>query len=844
MKRLGCIQAFLGSLFLALLAGIGACTPRIISPPPGTITLSGVVQLAPVKNERVKAYRVLPTGEVSGSSAAEGLTDANGTFSLSVPPGTYVIKTEGVGEHLDEATGQWQPACELTSLVDTSEKQEVPVTPMSTLFNDRLLELIQDSGKSIREAKALAQEEVAPAFDLNLEDMSTVPVSPYAISEMSASERVRKNREINVAEKLAVFSHFVNNFSMAGLSENQKLNKVMAALRADFKDDGELNGSISGEFKALAEKLALLWSSGMEDARAELLDLSNPLGFKDSAVRQELASLGSTLIPGADRFKPARNPRKGLSLGRYYVNGVETTLDTSGSGVFAELRFVNGALAEGLVDGVPFSKGVQTARTLYFKKGTNNDWATLGNWWNDSQMTIPATAIPTPIDSVIAQSSIRSNSTSTTPTILNFTMEVPASSSGGRQLSTGIIGGGILVSSSVSLSINLRVTGTATFKSGTYHSGTLQGNAVFLGTSYNSGTIQGVGRFELTAKNQLIACVGLLGASCSGNEWGTVTGSLLFIDSSNNLLEGLVGFPNKLYVQGQLAQGVHNGLFYQAGILGNGVIQNTCYESGLQSSAFSNGNGPCAGVFYSSGAATPLTTQGNGTWNSSHYLGGSSATACGTSGSLSERISDCLLVNGSSAQQEPVVGKVWSLVTLTSSGNQIWFDEEAQAVWSDVTTDYYNWYRATGFSSSVDTSTQSGDNAKAGGTIQPSIPVSVCKSAASLAGVNGVATYQNPDGTNGTIDERSKKPMISGVNWVLPELSDFNTSQANGLNSVVKNTDLVLWTNTDNPSYYSNMAHKFLGPRSNPNGLIIFPLTESKGMSGYKVRCIAKIQSN
>ena len=41
------------------------------------------------------------------------------------------------------------------------------------------------------------------------------------------------------------------------------------------------------------------------------------------------------------------------------------------------------------------------ARTLYFTGGLDNEWNTLGNWWNDAEENSAATSLPTSADSVV-----------------------------------------------------------------------------------------------------------------------------------------------------------------------------------------------------------------------------------------------------------------------------------------------------------------------------------------------------------------------------------------------------------------------------------------------------------
>jgi len=110
--------------------------------------------------------------------------------------------------------------------------------------------------------------------------------------------------------------------------------------------------------------------------------------------------------------------------------------------------------------------------TLYFNSAVDGDWNTLGNWWDDSGFTTPASALPTSSDSVIASATISSNSGSA-PTVIDFT-----------------IGGGsytIQLSSTI-----LTVTGTATFNDSTSLLAQINGSVVFNDTSFNdNGVIVG-----------------------------------------------------------------------------------------------------------------------------------------------------------------------------------------------------------------------------------------------------------------------------------------------------------------------------------------------------------------
>ena len=71
----------------------------------------------------------------------------------------------------------------------------------------------------------------------------------------------------------------------------------------------------------------------------------------------------------------------------YYITGQQTTLDSTGSGSWNGDTYLNGVLVPG-------------SRNLYFNGAIDNDWNTLGNWWNDSNYTDPATSLPSSIDNI------------------------------------------------------------------------------------------------------------------------------------------------------------------------------------------------------------------------------------------------------------------------------------------------------------------------------------------------------------------------------------------------------------------------------------------------------------
>ena len=351
------IESHSGLTFLGIcLLAFTSCTPKIINPPPANsgIRLTGVVQLAPVKLEKVAAFKLGLDGKLGDAPVASTTSAEDGSFSLVVPEaGFYVIKTEGVGKHLDEAFQSEKDAIELTALVDTSNQTEVPVTPVSTLHQERVVELMVVNGITAAEAMETAATEVAPKFNLDVRDLSQVPVSPYGITALSDLEKFSKARKIKVAEKLAAFSYFIKNFSMDGLSDDEKLGKVMEALRADFKDDGNINGSIADvNLRLVAIKANLTWAAGMDAARGILLAPSSSFDFKN--VQNELSEVASTVGEGVEAFNPGAT-FTGLYLDKYYVDSKLAQLT---DGAQEDRYYIDGELAHEFVDNQCYFNGL------------------------------------------------------------------------------------------------------------------------------------------------------------------------------------------------------------------------------------------------------------------------------------------------------------------------------------------------------------------------------------------------------------------------------------------------------------------------------------------------------
>lgn len=145
--------------------------------------------------------------------------------------------------------------------------------------------------------------------------------------------------------------------------------------------------------------------------------------------------------------------------------------------------------------------------TFYFLGGEDTYWNTLGNWWQDSDCSVPATSLPTSSDDVFVGGGQLESSASPV-TIANLTWDsfMPFA------MNITVTGDAIFYQSSNQATL----TGNAKFYLGSSNQGTVT-TALFSDYSANSGTVVGNAVFESEAKN-----------------YGTVGGDATFEDSSQN----------------------------------------------------------------------------------------------------------------------------------------------------------------------------------------------------------------------------------------------------------------------------------------------------------------------
>lgn len=191
----------------------------------------------------------------------------------------------------------------------------------------------------------------------------------------------------------------------------------------------------------------------------------------------------------------------------------------------------------------------QANTVLYFNAAVDNDWNTLGNWWQDAGHTVHAGALPTVADEVIVTEAILSNAG-------------PAAS-----VSSAVF------SSNATLGMELTVSVSATFNdSTTLNNGHIIGPAIFNEDSVNYySTIDGDTTFNDNAYNNNSTITGTVTFNDNSYNQGNITGDVIFNDNSYNEDGGITGnatFNGSSYVK-------------QGGTIGGEATFNTAYYNGV-----------------------------------------------------------------------------------------------------------------------------------------------------------------------------------------------------------------------------------------------------------------------
>jgi Concanavalin A-like lectin/glucanases superfamily len=198
-----------------------------------------------------------------------------------------------------------------------------------------------------------------------------------------------------------------------------------------------------------------------------------------------------------------------LSSSTPFNIGMDETGDPAIIGIIDEIGIWNRALSESEVTSL-YNGGIGRTypfANLYYNNVNNNgNWGDLGNWWNDSAFTSPASALPDSTTLVFLYADVLENTAGDGTCYCygaefhsaSFYSPLVLNSNGGlvNIFGSSVFGGtctdGVSVHDSSSLGNNAVIQGNATFRDSSTNSyGTVDGNAFFYESSYNYGHILG-----------------------------------------------------------------------------------------------------------------------------------------------------------------------------------------------------------------------------------------------------------------------------------------------------------------------------------------------------------------
>jgi hypothetical protein len=203
--------------------------------------------------------------------------------------------------------------------------------------------------------------------------------------------------------------------------------------------------------------------------------------------------------------------------------------------------------------------------TLYFNAAVDYYWATLGNWWQDANCTIPASALPAPTDDVVLFGDVielgadRTVSTAVVQNYLNF-IDYELTVTNGATFSYGVINS------------DCTVNANCIFNDSSQNRGIINGNAVFNDYSGNIAAVNGNAVFNHNSYMERDYYY----------SYGYVSGDAFFYDNSYNKGGGVGGvahFCSPSALSAQLTTASYDGTTFYGGIkypfadiLGAGLI--------------------------------------------------------------------------------------------------------------------------------------------------------------------------------------------------------------------------------------------------------------------------------
>jgi hypothetical protein len=219
---------FSTALILSCLA-LAACGGGTSSPPTASSKISGVVSKGPIKDGTVQVFAVRNGVEDRTAPIAQGVTDANGNFSIDVGSlrGQVMVEATG-GSFTDEVSGATVTLKTPLQAVFTnasSGTKTVAVTPLTDLASK-----LAKKGSLTRKAIDDANARMASKFGLT-DIVSTLP------SAGSASADRKK-----YAAACGSISQLANNSSrQSGKRLDDALTEVMSQMESEVEHTGDLS---------------------------------------------------------------------------------------------------------------------------------------------------------------------------------------------------------------------------------------------------------------------------------------------------------------------------------------------------------------------------------------------------------------------------------------------------------------------------------------------------------------------------------------------------------------------------------------------------------------------------
>ena len=258
------MKKFLPILLLALLSLLVGCsTDGVGKPGRGKYTINGSVQKGPFVlgstiNMQSLDDRLNPTGQ----SYVTSTNDDAGHFDLGSTLSNKYAEIIATGYYFDEVVGDLsQGTLTLRSITDLSDGGNTNVNLLTTLVYNRTQNLVKNSGKSIADATAQAEQELFLALGIKETDIPDVRCAKMDISQ--AGDHNALLLTISVALQY--------NRSTAALSE------LIAKLANDLADDGQI---------ARDKVQSLYISESVDDlatqVRSNLIDRYNKLGTQNN----------------------------------------------------------------------------------------------------------------------------------------------------------------------------------------------------------------------------------------------------------------------------------------------------------------------------------------------------------------------------------------------------------------------------------------------------------------------------------------------------------------------------------------------------------------------------------